>query len=273
MAQCCKHDVPLLIAGDLFDTWKQPPELVNWVMEAFKEFDTPIYAIPGQHDLPNHRYEDIRRSCYWTLVEAGVITNLVLGKPEYIGKQPGISVWGFPWGLEVDPDFEPNTKLDIALIHGYIWTDESNSFPGANPLKKWHRWKEKLKGFDVCCFGDNHKGFTLPDKGIVNCGTLMRRKIDEFQYRPMVYLIYDTGWTEALAFDCSQDKFIKTKQVQDNGSQGDAMLEEVLEVLSDLSDQGVNFVETVKRACESMNLTPNVQRIIRKAIERKEDRE
>ena len=36
------------------------------------------YAIPGQHDLPNHSYTDIQRSAYWVLVEAGIIKKIVI---------------------------------------------------------------------------------------------------------------------------------------------------------------------------------------------------
>jgi hypothetical protein len=32
-----------------------------------------MFAVPGQHDLPYHRMEDLMKSSFWTLVEAKVI--------------------------------------------------------------------------------------------------------------------------------------------------------------------------------------------------------
>ena len=72
------YDCPILCAGDVFNHWNNcPPELINWAIKHLPK----MYAIPGQHDLPQHRLDDVRKSAYWTMVEAGVIENLPLGLP------------------------------------------------------------------------------------------------------------------------------------------------------------------------------------------------
>ena len=58
------HKCPLIVAGDVFDEgWrahKCPPELVNFAIRHL-----PVcYAVPGQHDLPHHRYADVDKSAY-----------------------------------------------------------------------------------------------------------------------------------------------------------------------------------------------------------------
>ena len=58
------HNCPIVYAGDIFDKWNSPPELINFAIEHLPKG----HAIPGQHDLPLHNYEDIRKSAYWTLV-------------------------------------------------------------------------------------------------------------------------------------------------------------------------------------------------------------
>ena len=64
---------PILCAGDVFDRWNSPPELINFALEYLPP---QMYSIPGQHDLPNHNYNEIDRSAYWTLVAANKITNV-----------------------------------------------------------------------------------------------------------------------------------------------------------------------------------------------------
>src|SRR5690242_10190233 len=55
--------VPLLIAGDIFDRAAPTPEIINFALDVFgKSRASYIYAIPGNHDLPNHRYEEMDRS-------------------------------------------------------------------------------------------------------------------------------------------------------------------------------------------------------------------
>ena len=64
-------ECPVLIAGDIFDRWNASPELINFAMKYLPIVDT--YAIPGQHDLPLHNYEDMEKSAYGVLKRAGTI--------------------------------------------------------------------------------------------------------------------------------------------------------------------------------------------------------
>ena len=41
-----EFDCPVICAGDIFDKWNSPPELINFAYDNLPE----IYAIPGQHD-------------------------------------------------------------------------------------------------------------------------------------------------------------------------------------------------------------------------------
>ena len=72
-----EHNAHVVVAGDIFDRWNSPPEIINFAIENLPN----CYAIPGQHDLPNHRYEEIERSAYYTLIKAGIIENL---NPDFI---------------------------------------------------------------------------------------------------------------------------------------------------------------------------------------------
>jgi hypothetical protein len=86
-----KHpDAVVVYAGDIFDHWDTPAETINWVLDNL----TPGYAVPGQHDLPNHSYKQIRRSAYATIVKAGLISTLPYNVPVRAGS---VVLYGFPW--------------------------------------------------------------------------------------------------------------------------------------------------------------------------------
>ena len=71
---------PILVAGDIFNRWNANPELINFLIE-----ELPIlHAIPGNHDLPNHSFDEIERSAYWTLVKAGKIIDCTTTDPSKV---------------------------------------------------------------------------------------------------------------------------------------------------------------------------------------------
>lgn len=69
--------VPILCAGDVFDRWNSPPELINFAIKHLP----PMHCIPGQHDLPNHSLEDIRRSAYSTSAGCSEMWRFPLSTP------------------------------------------------------------------------------------------------------------------------------------------------------------------------------------------------
>ena len=61
---------PIIIAGDLFNRWDEPPEAINRLLAAMPP---EVHVIAGNHDMPNHNYRELPRSAYWTLVESGKV--------------------------------------------------------------------------------------------------------------------------------------------------------------------------------------------------------
>jgi hypothetical protein len=98
--------IPILIAGDIFDRWNAPAELINFVIAHMPKY---TWAIPGQHDLPHHNYDEITKSAYWTLVEAGCIYNIPPHQP--VNTHTSLRVHGFPWGCKLTPLTKPHMTL------------------------------------------------------------------------------------------------------------------------------------------------------------------
>jgi len=254
---------PVLYAGDIFDRWDSRPEVINFALNHLP----PGYAVPGQHDLPNHAYNNIQKSAYWTLVHTGKLKTLTA-----IGTEVGenIKVYGFPWG---EPVIAPK-KLDpslthIALAHQFIWC-KGTGYPGA-PLKLTITNRKKaLAGFDVAVFGDNHKGFIRKAGSVIvcNCGSIMRRKIDERTAKPFVGMLTDDGEVLPHFLDQSQDSF---SEATDGEKRVGTMLDmtEIVNGLRNLTaDEALDFPLALTRFFRINKVNDSVQNIIIQACER-----
>ena len=233
--------VPVIAAGDIFDYWQSPPELINFAMDHLP----PMYAIPGQHDLPLHNFEDIHKSAYFTLVKHGLITNIVYDTPIVLDE---IVIHGFPWKFPVQPPKHPSKQVQLAVVHEYIWK-KGCSFPGASVEHKVSKFAKKLNGFDAAVFGDNHLGFTasLGECEIINTGSLIRQKIDQRDYKPRIGILMRNGMIEEYFLDTSQDLF---RSIDDKtafiAEQYGLDISAFIKELEELGDIGLNYEQALK---------------------------
>lgn len=281
-----EYKCPIICAGDVFDRnkrisdgWNAPPELINFAIEYLPE----MWAIPGQHDLPNHQYKDIHRSAYWTLVRAGKIIN-INPRSKSIGtnkNQKGIPLLlsGFPPGYKIEQNKNKTKCLEksIAVVHDYVWIP-GHSYPKApkeKRLKGNSIKNNKWMGYDVIVYGDNHKGFQhrIGATEIFNCGSFMRRKSDEVDYRPRVGLLLSTGKIAVHFLDTSSDKHLnaikykiiekteKAKLQLDN-----IKMSKFLKELEMLGETALDFKAAMEQFLETTKTVPEVKEIILEAM-------
>ena len=264
-----KHHAEVIVAGDLFDRWNQPPEMINWALDNLPH----MLAIPGNHDLPAHRFAEAHRSAYGTLVRAGRIKELT---PEgYRDYGWGIQVHGFPFGTELTPppkSAKPNTSkrrkvLTVAVIHEYLWTAGTGHMK-ADPRQMLFKKHSRFDGWDVVIVGDNHMRFTLKTKGgttIYNCGTLLRRKANEADYRPCVGLIRQSGKVEPHYLDISKD--VLTVLVKKDDPDEDHAIISFVEELVSLQGTSLSFRDALIAAMEHERVTPSVRAVLMRALD------
>lgn len=214
-------DVPILIAGDLFDHWKAPPSVITFAMKMFE--GTQIYAVPGQHDLPNHSLEEMNRSAYGTLVEAQVIEDLskraVTHLIDPMNEESGrIRILGFPWGREIHElegreDYQNDNTIYVCLAHKFVW--QGSDYGWAPNESHFSEVMKSLRGYDVAVFGDNHGSFLVERNGltIFNCGSMMARRSDERNYVPKFGILMSDGRVVRQGMDTSKDEWLEPDQV------------------------------------------------------------
>lgn len=264
------NPVPLLIAGDLFNTAMPSPEIINFALDIFSNLPFPIYAIPGNHDLPNHRYEEMKRSAYGTLVRARRLENIPIRG--FLQLTPGVRVWGYPCGVEVaHPPRMSDKCLQVALVHSYIWWMDSHRYKGAPEDQQASHYLEKLKGHDVAVFGDNHCGFIMnrSDCSILNCGTLLVRKSDERKIgtSSAVGLIYNDGSVDRQWLDISSDKYSDLPSHEEEGVESLNLEEkEALKAFSSLSEQSIDYAECLRHLVQQRNFRIRVKELVLESI-------
>lgn len=289
-----KYECPVICAGDVFDHhqkvsdgWAAPPELINYALAYLPK----MWAIPGQHDLPNHQYDDVRRSAYWTLVEAGKIKNIEPGGVTIL-KSPyrHLVLSGYPPGYNLellddkvdDSDDEiaagiPMTDcLFLAVIHDYVWI-KGHSYKTAPDDRKLSRanthnaiYGGHYYGYDVIVYGDNHKGFltNIGNTQIFNCGSLMRRKSDEVDYKPQVGLLTSDGRVIQHYLDISEDKYLEVAVVRKKEEEQDtSSMLDVFQELEQLGKTALNFKDAMKAFFHKGKISNEAKQIILKAME------
>lgn len=256
-----KHDVPVLCAGDVFDRYNPNPELINFAIRELPK----MYAVPGQHDLPNHQIKDVHRSAYDTLVEAGVILNepdeVCLSVPFSSGC---FQVDFFPFGSEVKPSSD-NEEINIALVHSYIWI-KNCSYPGAlkeNNLER-RSWKTWLKGYDFAIFGDNHIPFTSKagDCTVVNCGCLIRRSKDEREHYAGIKMLISDGTVETHTVAADQDKWEEVEEALDS----EVNMTDFLTELKSTDSSSLDYRKAVERFIRDNKIRKQVEQELLRAM-------
>jgi hypothetical protein len=253
-----------------FHLWNSPPELINFALTFLPD---RIYAIPGQHDLPLHSYDNLEKSAYWTLVKAGKIINLT--KPIEIAGAVPLRIRPFPYGYKVTPNESPHDlAIEIALVHQYVWTKTPSGTTGYENAPAENRVAKmlpSLRGYDVAVFGDNHISFTSqPGDGettIYNCGGFYRRNADQIDHKPSVGMLHRDGTVSRHFLDCSKDVFLSGGKPSNNKDRH-YDLSEFMEELITLESTFVDFAEAVKRFLDSEKIGGAVKQIILEILEK-----
>lgn len=261
-AMAKEYDAIVVYPGDIFHTVHESAAVINMAMDHIKG-----YAVPGQHDLPYHRYADIDKSPFWTLVKAGNLTLLEPGKPLEI---PFIRLHGFPYGTKVTPLTNRHSLvLEVAVVHAYIWINE-HKHAHANDKDSVSVYRKRLKGYDVALFGDNHQGFLVKSSkncSILNCGGFMRRDSGQLNYQPKVGLITYGGDIVRRNLDISGD-VVSEKEV-DLPELPEIDVSKVVDKLDKLENKGPDWDKTVHEYMDSGKVSDGVKQALLECLDRR----
>ena len=181
---------PILMAGDLFHKWNEPIGLVSFISEQLELYfgQSPIFVIPGQHDLPYHSDTVIERSAYHGLLRMCPWITCLRGNEE--GWTSNIRVIGYGWNDEQseyegqqDPD-----KISIAMVHRFAYNGKDTGFVGVENHGDT-AYRLCYPGYDFTHYGDNH--IPWHSSNVINPGTFQVRNKDDIPKNLGAYTIHE----------------------------------------------------------------------------------
>lgn len=273
-----KYNCPVFCCGDIFDNWDSSPELINWACENLPE----MYAIPGQHDLPNHDFSQIKKSAFYTLMEAGIVntfdTEVAWKQNEFessavLYKNEDLVVIGASYGAKL-PAQKNLTRIQIGVMHKYT-CKRGHDFSKAKQTdyvdSPDYCQKNSLKDYNIIFFGDNHDTFmhTLPSgQTIVNCGTIIRRHKNELKHKPSVWLVYSNQTIKRHQLDTSEDVYYEPELSEVHAQNAGVDITDFVEGLERLGDSALDFSKIFKQYINTKSVHPAVKRLILQAMEK-----
>ncbi len=189
--QAKKYNVPLVIAGDIFDKAIADSRFISSVIALFQQCDMPIYAVPGNHDLPYHSYTNRHESAYGILEIVSVIQNIDQTITYKIADKT-VTLHGYYWNRPFSdpPPFDAD-YLNIAVIHKYVY-DTNTGHVGADLSSRCDNQLSAMPcSYDFLVYGDNHTPFhkVSPNTTLINCGSFFRRSQSDKNLKPAAYLL------------------------------------------------------------------------------------
>ncbi|MGE0227215.1 MAG: exonuclease SbcCD subunit D [Dehalococcoidia bacterium] len=165
-----RHRVDLVVmAGDLFDSSKQPDELADAVAEEMGAFPVAIAAIPGNHDLLYSKWDpdpfgrlfaQLGNDALAITDHSGRLVTLADGRLQLWGRgMPEHTPENDP--LDGLPALEDGAAWRVAVAHGYLMdTPNGRSSP---IIPRRHR--EAIATFDYVALGHHHGAHQLDFEG------------------------------------------------------------------------------------------------------------
>lgn len=251
----CSH---ILQPGDFFNRGRpvQSQILEVFMIQLLQKHRVSVLAVPGNHDLPYHRMDQLDRSSIGVLIEGGFVWNLD-ANPLSV---QDIEVFGAGWGNEL-PKTDPE-KLSIGVAHVSI--DVDNSFPG------WENARDYLRRqpYQLLVTGDNHQQFEIEEdeKLLINPGCLTRQSISDIDHEPAVYL-FDTdrpGSFTRVPVPIEHGVLVQSKRKEIE--ERDEKIQAFVESMKRDGEVSLSFESNLKRMIDENNVPQPVADLIWESI-------
>lgn len=281
--------VPVVLAGDVFHTWDQPVELVNYIAGVFAAYSgVSVYLIPGQHDLPYHDAALFHRSALYNLVlsvngsrvRPDTMQVIDCTNTAYLGN--GWVAYGVWWGKDLEVGLDEEQDKILYVGHRYIHAGPGTCHPGAKDSDRYDSTplSKELARCSAAVFGDNHHPFLRKsrkvrlvddaydtvDISVYNHGCLIRRTTNERDIVPEYGVLMVDGSVgrrpvKASEHDTWHDG--ETEYVKPDTPTSASALDGFSASVRDLvRDESVDFATAVHRLLGDSRLTKAAKREI-----------
>jgi DNA repair exonuclease SbcCD nuclease subunit len=256
---------PILIAGDIFHKWNPSLSLVRETFIALnREENIKIFAVAGQHDLPNHNIDLIDKTGLGLLCQ---FIDIVGDFACFVGDK---SYWGCSWDGEINKDICKNNK-NVLIVHKLLW-HKNKPFPEATQDSSAEVFMKKHPEFKVIISGDNHETFVVKTDNqlLINCGSCTRQKADQIDHIPKAFGVnVDTlEYEEILLPD--QERDAVTRIYIEEEKERDEKIDKFVSTLVMIDEKiGLSFRENILHFISSNDIIDVVKSKILESLENK----
>lgn len=254
--------------GDFFDSHRASDQLKGWIIAKLREHSFKVLTVFGQHDLRFHSSNKMNTPL--AVLNASGVVDIMSELPFIIqtGMEP-VNVYGSSWG-ETIPEIpeQIDHQINIWVCHRMVIRD-----------KLWEGQVEYELGnallrrtpFDLIVSGDNHESFFLQQKDgrvLVNCGSLMRNRIDQSHHKPHFYILDVEKWEFTQKFLPVNDfeKIMDVEKAEKEKVRNEE-LDNFIEGLSeDVELEGMDFEKNLADYMTAEDLEPGTIKLINEML-------
>jgi hypothetical protein len=265
-ALAIKTGCPIIIAGDIGNR----PEWSNWLLSSFiiaalHQKDLRILAIPGQHDLPEHRLDQWHNSGIGVLASAGAIEMLI--DPFNNVVYNGIQIDSAPFGAN-PPEFDNSGDPERMVLVCHRLLSEEKDDP--NGGQYFVPFIKKYSMYDLIVVGDNHKTFAkkLGNTLLVSPGSMMRMAADQVNHRPVAFLWYAESNLIRPVYLPIMEGVVSREHIETKKAK-EERLSAFTERLKGSGEMKLSFEKNLERGMEKSGVGDGVKRKVNTAL--KED--
>lgn len=259
-----KYDAFVLCAGDVFDRPVVSPELETY---AWEHLPKSIFAIPGQHDLPQHNIKYLHKSSLGVLSTAG-------GLLVFNDNNPGAGlqkcyVEGFYWNRGFKNKKPHAKKTNVALVHKLTVQKADKSQKKLLELSDSIAAEDLMKElseYKIIISGDNHKRFVVEKKGqlLINPGSMMRMSADQYDHQPGFYLVNTDLEYKFVPFKI--DKEAITREHIETEQKRNERIEAFVSRIDSDYEIGLSFQKNVQSFTQKNKVRKGVQEILNEVL-------
>lgn len=217
------------LLGDIFHRHNEPPKVVNMFLTEVGFWNTEIWSIAGNHDLPYHNAELKNDSCY------GTVSQFMGDLADYQDSK----VAAYDFGTEYE------NSCPIVVTHQLVFPNESAR--GLSGGKVPSDIKKEYPEAKLVLMGDYHDGWDIELGGqkqvMVGCMNIQSAKLKD--YKPRVAII-DTDTYEVEYVYLPQDHVKVTDEHLVEAKNRDERIEACLGAIESVGSTEFDFVQNLR---------------------------
>ena len=247
-----EHKAKLCIVGDIFHRAKSENKLVNLLLSNV-QVKQGIYAIAGNHDLPEHSWMNAGDSSFGTLWLSHKIELL-----EEIGSANNFN------------QLFRGKNEELVFTHQLVLDDKAklSRIKGAKTPQQMMDEFPKAK---LICTGDGHSTiiYKKKDRLLINPGSITRQTADQKDHKPAIFFI-DTEDFESLERIELPDHGEVSDEHRRKAEEKEERISAFVEKIAKTKNVSMDFEQNVKNAIAETEMDSDTEKTIYKLLNNEE---